>query len=109
MRNWSPAVDWYSTVAIGCAAVGKQAPIVAGDVVGVLAHWQYPAHWSNEIRVDIAFVQYLLPKAWPALYRVYRYGGGNGASSWPFAGMTTLAALRLNRTTDSTVSSVNAV
>lgn len=47
-------VDWYSTVAVTAAPpLVNERPLSRAMVERVLAHWQYPAHWSNEIRVDV--------------------------------------------------------
>ncbi len=47
-------VDWYSTVAVTAAPpLINERPLSRAMVERVLAHWQYPAHWSNEIRVDV--------------------------------------------------------
>ncbi|ECY5877591.1 L-threonine kinase PduX, partial [Salmonella enterica subsp. enterica serovar Enteritidis] len=44
-------VDWYSTVAVTAAPpLVNERPLSRAMVERVLAHWQYPAHWSNEIR-----------------------------------------------------------
>lgn len=59
-------VDWYSTVAVTAAPpLVNERPLSRAMVERVLAHWQYPAHWSNEIRVDVRS-SIPLPKAWPA-------------------------------------------
>lgn len=47
-------VDWYSTVEVTAAPpLANERPLSRAMVKQMLAYWQYPADWSNEIRVDV--------------------------------------------------------
>ncbi|MDN8599631.1 L-threonine kinase [Citrobacter sp. S2-9] len=47
-------VDWYSTVEVGSGSpLADERSLSRTMVDRVLAHFDYPAHWSQEIRVDV--------------------------------------------------------
>ncbi|MDA8479505.1 L-threonine kinase [Citrobacter sp. Awk 4] len=47
-------VDWYSTVEVSSGSpLADERSLSRAMVERVLAHFNYPAHWSQEIRVDV--------------------------------------------------------